>query len=455
MPYEGEFAQYRSIKRLTESERVKKLLGSYKNRSAASFGRSLDTILVPALQPSGWLPRVVLAVDGSHIEIPVQNGFPGAEASYVTVASVLVDLAKVLELDTARPVDPKEFRKTEKADSIDCALPGCNVVSTGAGSAEESLRQKVYEVFNDVRMIDDCETLAETYEVLLAHKPATSEEPNCPYDDCPLVGKKYKRGNGAYACICPRQKPLFSTDALRFHEGMNEAGTNGAMFAEVMQVLERIWIIHILRMMEAKGWLGILRDMAIVLDGPLAVFGHPAWLSQAIYKELSRLNQLAKPKIGGQDILIVGIEKTGRFVEHLDQIDTHQNGTSGLFPSQSAALLDDNYIKKNIIFSESDKQYGDQSYFGRKFFYKTKSGAKIVAILPFLEEAHRDLKQARVDQYPRLADTMSLLDRVVSSRYPNALTPLISAHAEAAIPLNLGKRVLEQLARELMNEGSL
>lgn len=455
MPYEGEFAQFRSIKRLVESERVKNLLGSYEVRSASTSPRSLESILAPSIQPSGWLPRMILAVDGSHVEIPVRNGFPGAEASYVTVASVVVDLAKVRELDMARPFDPKEFRKTEKADSIDCALPGCNVVSEGAGSANEALRQKVYEVLNGVRMIDDCETLAETYEVLLAHKPATTEETKCPYNDCLLASKKYKKGEGAYTCSCPKQKPLFSTDALRFHEGMNDAGTNGAMFAEIMQVLERVWIVHLLRMMEAKGWLGMLKYMAIVLDGQLAVFGHPAWLSLAISKELIRLNQVAKPKMGGQDILIVGVEKSGMFVEHFNQIDTHENGTSGLFPLQTAALLDDDYIKKNIIFSESTKEYGDQSYFGRKFFYKTRSGAKIVATLPFLDESHRNLKEARADQYPRLADAMSLLDQVVSSRYPNAVTPLISAHAEAAIPLNLGKRVLEQLARDLMSEESL
>lgn len=455
MPYEGEFAQYRSIKRLTESARVRNLLGSYQVRSANTSPRSLASTLASDVRPSGWLPKVVLAIDGSHVEVPVQNGFPGAEASYVTVASVLVNLAKVRELDTARPVNPKEFRKTEKADSIDCALPGCNVVGDGAGSAEESLRQKVYEVFNGVRMIDGCETLAETYEVLLALKPVASAEPDCPYNDCSLAGKKYRRGNGAYTCSCPKRKSLFSTDALRFHEGMNSAGTNGAMFAEIMQVLERVWIIHLLRTMEAKGWLGILRNTAIVLDGPLAVFGHPAWLSQAIYQELRRLNRVAKPKLGGQDILIIGVEKSGMFVEHLNQLDTHENGTPGLYPMQTAALLDDDYIKKNIIFSNSDKQYGDQSYFGRKFFYKTRSGAKIVATLPFLDETHRDLDQAEPDQYPRLADAMSLLDQVVSSRYPNALTPLVSAHAEAAIPLNLGKRVLEQLARELMIEGSL
>lgn len=466
MPYEGEFAQFRSIKRLAESERVKNLLGSYQVRSGSSStnGRkTLNDILAPDVRPSDWQPRLVLAIDGSHVEVPIKSGFPGAEASYVTVASVLVDMVKLRKLDEDRPVEPREFRKTERADSIDCALPGCNVVSEGDDSASQSLRRKVYEVMADVQMVDDGESLLDTYEALLARKPTNNAEPSCPYyanssdnapdgGDCKATDKRYVRGTGEYICPCARQRPFFSTDALRFHEDMNPGGPNGAMFAEVMQVLERVWLIHILRVMQAKGWFRLLKGMAIVLDGPLAVFGHPAWLCVSIYDELRRLNEAAKPFLDGEDILIVGVEKTGFFVEHLNMLDMDGDGNEGLYPSQTVALLDDDYIKDNIIFSKGGKPYGEATYFGRKFFYKTRSGAKLVATLPFLSENHRDLSRADADQFPRLNDAMALLDQVVSSRYPNALTPLVSAHAEAAIPLNLGTRVLERLARELMTE---
>lgn len=49
---------------------------------------------------------------------------------------------------------------------------------------------------------------------------------------------------------------------------------------------------------------------------------------------------------------------------------------------------------------------------------------------------------------------MNLLDSLVSSRYPNSLTPLISAHAEAAIPLNLGTRIFEDIAREIREKST-
>ena len=85
-------------------------------------------------------------------------------------------------------------------------------------------------------------------------------------------------------------------------------------------------------------------------------------------------------------------------------------------------------------------------------FYKTASGARLVASLPFLDDLHREMTRADPNQYPRLADALSLLDQLVSSRYPNSLMPLISANAEAAIPMNLGARVLEELASEIREE---
>jgi len=454
VPYEGEFASYGPLRRLADNERVRSLLKRSRVNTAPAVpdGRvTAHQVEASKLEPSIWVPDWVLAVDGSHLEVPVETGFPGAEASYVTVASVLLDVAKMTELDAARPVDPKEFRTTERAESIDAALPGCNVVLEGHHSANESLRRAMFEVFAEVRMSADGESLLDTYEALLAYKPEDKGQ-RCPYEDCLDLGSRFVRDNGEYICPCSRKRSLYSTDALRIHEGMQPAGTNGAMFAEIMQVWERIWLVHILRTLEHKGWLSSLQRLAMVLDGPLAIFGHPAWLSHAIQAELSRINADARRFTDGLDLLLIGVEKSGAFVDHFASLDQDAQGRTDVLPGGTAILLTDRYIKENIIFSKSDKPYGQDTYFGRKLLYKTYSGSRIVAMLPFLAEKHRDTLVAEPKSFPRLADALSLLERLVSSRFPNALSPLVSAHKEAAIPLHLGTRVLEDLARQLMSE---
>jgi len=448
MPYEGEYASYGPLRRVASSERVQSLLKRCRRRESDALEESAKTIAPAPVAPSTWAPDYIIAVDGSHAEVPVENGFPGAEVSYVTVACVILDAARMRALDGLRPVDPRDFRTLESPASIDCVVPGCNVVIDGEASAAASMRKLVFEEFKSEAMAEDGESLLDTFEVLLGLKPTSAREQRCPYDDCPKEAT-YRPSNGAVSCACSLKRPLYSTDALRFHEGMNAAGTNGAMFAEIMQVYERVWIVHILRTLEAKGWLSSLGRVALVLDGPLALFGHPAWVSQAISKELMRLNGAVRDATGGRDILLLGIEKTGMFVDHFTALDLDAKTNAARFANQSVLLLTDEYIHKNVIFSEG-KEYGKDTYFGRKLFYKTKSGARLVATLPYLVDDHRDLSRADASQFPRLADAMSLMDQVVSSRYPNALVPLVSAHAEAAIPLHLGRKVLEQLAKTLM-----
>jgi len=151
----------------------------------------------------------------------------------------------------------------------------------------------------------------------------------------------------------------------------------------------------------------------------------------------------------GNDILIIGIEKTGTFVTHFEEIDQTATGAS-FFPNGTYALLTDKYIKERVIFSQSDKPYGQDTYFGRKFFYKAKSGARIVATIPMLDDAQDDITINDITKYPSFDRICALLDKLVSSRYPNSVGPVISAHSHAAIPLTLGGKVLEQIARALV-----
>jgi len=215
-----------------------------------------------------------------------------------------------------------------------------------------------------------------------------------------------------------------------------------------MSTLEKLWLVNILRWFELTNNLSILRKIVLFSDGPLAVFSTSSWLTKVIEYELCRINDLQK-KINNQDMIILGLEKSGSFFNHFIDIDTSKEGTIDIFQRQSAFLLSDAYIKKNIIYSESTKPYGLDTYFGRKFFYKTASGQKLVPVVAWYNDYQKNISTANPDQFPRLGDVLHLLDRLVSNRYPNSISPLISAHAEASIPLNLGKRLFEEIAREI------
>jgi hypothetical protein len=448
MPYEGEFAHYQPLRRIAETDRVRQLLKRARVFDASTPAPALR--LEPQRPPSldRDTPDFIVAIDGSNAEVPVKNGYPGARVGYCTVASVLLNLRLTSDLDASRPVDPREFRQTEEAATIDAALPGTNVVTRDHVSARHSFREALFDVFHDVVVDeDDRAPLLDTYEALLALKPQDDGQ-RCPYasEGC---DQRTSITGGIQTCPCNRRRPLYSTDALRVHEGFRDFGTNGEAYGEVMQVWERVLLIHLLRCLERSGWLGKMQRLAFFLDGPLAVFGHPAWLSAAINDELKRLNARVRQE-GAPDLLILGIEKSGAFVTHFDEIDETETPGERLFPGGTYALLTDQYIKRRIIYSDSEKRYGQDTYFGRKFFYKTAGGARIVATTPFLTEAQDTLDNDDPSAYGSLGTACSLLDNLVSSRFANSVSPLVSAHAQAAIPLHIGAKVLQQLARALM-----
>ncbi len=450
MPYEGEFAGYRPLQRIVETERVQQLLR--KSRVCTPQAPS-SCRLEPKTAPgsAGHLPAFVVAIDGSNAEVNVKNGYPGAKVGYCTVASVLLNVKEMDRLDEKRPVDPKEFRKTEDASTIDAAFPGSNVVTRNNTCARDSFREALFEIFGDIVVDeDDKASLLDTYEALLSRKPQTAGGQLCPYD---YLGcqQHLKVAAGVSSCACSLKKPIYSTDALRIHERFHDFGTNGEAHGEVMQVWERILLVHLLRGFERRGLLSHMAKIAFVVDGPLAVFGHPAWLSAAIKAELKRINQIVRTE-SGTDLLLLGIEKTGTFVMHFDEIDTTEKPGELLFDPRSYMLLTDAYIKERVIFSDSPKRYGEDTYFGRKFFYKSASGSRIVATLPYLDDVQDTLATDDIAQYPQFGLLCALLDKLASSRYPNSLSPLISAHSQAAIPLHLGTKVLEQLARVLIKQ---
>lgn len=451
MPFENEFAKYEPLRRIVESEKVKQIQERYKLRDLPDDEQELESIPASDLQPSDWQPDMVIAIDGSHMEVPAKNGFPNAEIGYVAVASVLTFIDKIRELDKQEFIDPVELRKAEKTESFDSVFPGCNVILDNEVTSMASMRKAVYEEFKNYKVFADGESLLDTYEVLFRHKRVVedSRKPKCPIDDFDCK-KDLVYNDGVYKCACGKYE-LYSTDALRLHELMNPLGSNGEMFGQIMFTLEKLLLIHILRSFEKNNWLDTLKRIAFILDGPLAVFSTASWLTKSITVELNRINEIAKNK-NGQDILVLGVEKTGTFVNHFEEIDRKATGEPNRVPNQSVILLYHNYIKEKIIFSKSDKHYGVDTYFGRKFFYKTKTGQRLVGTVAFFNTYQQNLKTAHVNQFPRIADAISLLDQLASSRYPNAITPISSAHSEASIPLNLGKRILENIAKELMQK---
>jgi len=454
VPYKNEAKSFHSIKRLAENERIAALYKRCKILSSDKLLVGLTTIK-KTIEPAAWAPDLAVAIDGSEISHQVDNGYPGAEVGYVTASAVLLNVKNLKAADQNRPIDPRVFRSLETAQSIDAGLPGPNVILDECEDSSASFRRAFFELLRDTKLDSDSEPLLDTYEALVAYR-ADDKTMECPYRElCSAGSKSIVVSLGEKKCESGRSH--FCTDLLRIHEGLREDAGNQSVYTESMQVLERLLLINLLRTLSASPALvkGLHRVVFLV-DGPLAVHGHPAWLSRSIMLELRRLND-AILDATGEGLLIIGVEKSGLFVEHFNHIDigdiaadTGSIKKEGSIDPGSTYLLTDKYIKERIIYSDSPKMYGSQTYFGRKFFYKTLRGSLLTCSTPFFTVESEDLNDNDPKHFQRLPDILASLEVLWSSRYENALAPVIQAHAEATIPLNLGKALLKKLTAEMV-----
>lgn len=438
MPYQNEFARGDSLRRLVESRSVKEFMGIIKH-SARQETHELPARLEPQ-RGAGNIKRVV-AIDGSTMTHPVQNGYPGAEAALFNLAAIVIKLQAIRDIPRNYIPGPAEIRDMEQCKTLSAVLPGRNIVRRDEpnDSSKRFFRATISKEL-EAKLDPNHETLLETLRAITTgHNTPIS----CPIDDCQ---NKVSPQQGNTECNCWRKELIHETDVLRAHERFEENGSSEQAFTAIRQVIEHLTLVNILRYFERTNRLGVFRDTAFIMDGPLALFGMSAWLKYHIQREITRLNT----KVREQDnpgILLMGIEKTGQFLEHLGKLDWMEKEGPRQRLSKGTALAPDiNYIHKHIALRPLDaKPYGEATYYGRKVLYKNHAGQHSVVMTPIVNESGQDPRCVNEAAYPRISEVLDIMDELSTHLYKDGFAPLVRAHAHAAIPLKAGNRILAEL----------
>lgn len=440
MPFENEIATGESLIALQKSASLRDFEGVIAIKDARHVN---DPPPVVTVARNDWLPLRIVAIDGSNITHKVRNGFPGAEASLVMLSVVFIDVSLLAKIGPSEIPSPRIFNEMDHASTLDAVLPGANIIRSGddKDSPTRFFRKTVFDTLAGV-LDTSHESLLDTWRQI-THGRASKI--NCPIDGCT---KDFKTGIKEYVCNCEKAEILFETDAFRFHERFNELGSNGEVHGEVRHVLEVLSLVNILRFFERDDRIHYLKDCAFVLDGPLAVFGQPAWIAPYVRREIQRISAKSR-KHNGCDLLLFGIEKTGQYVSHFFDIDwTDENGPRSKFDPATTIIPDARYINRNIVFRPEDaKPSGIDTYFGRKVFYKTKNSAHAVLNAAIVNEQSEDFHNISPAAFPRLGDALNILDHLSTYLYQDGFMPLVRAHAHAAIPLKRGTEILTNLFR--------
>ena len=440
MPYRNEYASGDSLWRLVESESVREFEGVIRHGDPDNEVELPMMVAPPRSQD--WITRIIV-IDGSTVIHAVRNGYPGAEAALLQLAAVIIDLSALRSIPRELIPRPSAIRDLEDCRTLDVVLPGRNVVRRGVPGDTPKLyfRSTIHEMLAGRKVDRDHETLLETMRAI-----APARDFMCPVDDCT---ESLPALTGTGFCSCAKREMIFETDRLRLHERFEDFGSSAEAYTAARQVVEHLAMVNIMRFFERRGWWSAFRSTAFVMDGPLAIFGMPAWLKRHIQSEIARLHNQARAR-GGPGILLVGVEKGGMFLEHLKALDQsdHDGPRSRLDPG-TALAPDREYVHRHIALRPLDaKPHGDVTDYGRRVMYKNGRGQHSVVMTPIVNNEGENRDCVEEVAYPRLGEALDILDEFSTYLYEDSFAPLVRAHAHAAIPLKAGIGLLTEIFTE-------
>lgn len=447
MPYKrpsGNLERARSIGHvpIVENPVIQERLRAYRIFTDESGGTLDAGMLVKSSSLPGPINEAAwaMAFDGSLQEVAAREKYPSTRVGYLQVAGVLVHLKEMLSQEKEQLVDPEVIKNTTQESLHSMVLPGSNVCRQDMPTVADSWRAEVYEIFRDYSV--EQLPLLDVYMTLVSKSSQKSNSgvsvTKCATAGCdardldvPRTGMK-----------CPKCKiDIYPTDALRIHEEVSEQHANQTALGRLMCVFEHVTMAAYLNFLWQRKP-EVLRSVAFIVDGPLAMFGPPAWLHSALRAFINEvLADLSARSLTGP--VIVGLEKTGQFAEHANAIRDR-------VPESTLMMLPDSYIFSRVLASRpsSSSAFGRDTYYGQKFFYKTAKGQMLTITVPKPAGNASDHHQPKY--YPALASTLTLLDRIGTSLYEDAVIPIALAHSFASIPLRTGSKVLKLLSRELL-----
>ena len=93
------------------------------------------------------------------------------------------------------------------------------------------------------------------------------------------------------------------------HEEISDFGSNATVITRFMNVVEHLMMASLVRMLADRAP-ATLAKMGFVIDGPLALFGRPAWIHKPLMAMYYDIEQRLE-KLGCPPPLIMGLQKDG------------------------------------------------------------------------------------------------------------------------------------------------
>ena len=396
------------------------------------------------------LPKFVVASDASKSDTPISEKLPSTQIGFLKISHVLIEADKYAGLlDPAnRFVDPFKVAEMHRSASpVTFTMPGSNIRYAGLDNVRDGFRKALFDQLSTDRSEGSGFVMAHTLLDLNGKELVLNACPCCKGAPGPSFDRNHMRVVCGYC-----KSEVYVTDWLRLHEGISDFGDNASAMTRMMNAVEHLMLASFIQQIfEVQA--SALSNIAFVLDGPLAIFGEPAKLSQRIQALIYRVNARLSD-LGLDPMIVIGLQKTGGVMDHALLLER-------FLPDGVIRVIDDEYRNKFVTGGDAmAKNFGNETYYGQDFLFKTERGRIFNFALPypFLDKtaggggAGFARVKADLSNYGRLVErACDLIRHFEMDLYDNAIVPVALAHRHASISLSPGGKVLDLLVRSGLN----
>jgi len=378
----------------------------------------------------------IIAIDGGYTEVSVRKEFPSAKICFFQFGALIFSVADLEEIADKPFIDPEDIAKLKNIQRYKLAIPTKNINVKGETSLIGSVRKTIYDFFcKDVDGDKFIETLKwfifEEYgKSLPSWNLATC--PCCDRTNIELIKKEIKPD---FTFNCPDCKNIiYLIDVFRLHEAIdNELGAGGIL-GYLTVLLEQIVLIHLIKII-LKTKSTLLNEILFIKDGPLAFFGQTANMHRPMRKLLNYL-------FSKHGLFLAGLEKSGSFVEHADEISTK-------LETDSILIVDNEYIYKYVLPGKVDSinPYGRTTYYGNKVIYKSHYDKIYVVTLPTRDV----LLKPKKEDFKNIEVILSNIKKLKCDMYDSSLVPIALINKLVSLANHPSSIILEKFAKKSIN----
>lgn len=368
--------------------------------------------------------ETVIACDGSYAE---------TDLDACGLVYIRVGVQQMGVQTGSAPLHPFALQQEvlRNSDCVETVLP-LELPCLSHRTFDRNTRWAIYETFRSKAGLTD------TLRWIFSEGWAGSR--SLPPVSCPHCGRSLDLSTqDIVTCTCG--ETVYVTDILRWSRDLRDDSRSVEVPTRFMLVLEFILLMTCIRKMWQEAPAQLNRTL-FLHDGPLSIGGQYTQLINPLRRFVRYASRTGRP------VYLCGVEKTGRFVNHLRALKPSWDSSGYRFSVPTHAYIQTQIDGRPLT---AEHKYGERNLLGERVFLLLPEGRQFVLTVPSV------LEQNLPDR-PLCGDLIGLepilwtIPALVTPVYDNALFPITRVNALVSMAQRPCGRMLELFSSNLINK---